>query len=71
MFLKELGARSLPVTALVQLTFFRLNRHSVARKEQCYNRLTLDELYTLYVDAKIKAHVVKARSFEIVLYDHN
>ena len=33
--------------------------------------MALDEQYTPYVDAKIKAHVVKVRSFEIVLYDHN
>ena len=65
------GAQSLPVTALVQLTFFRLNRYFVARKEQSYNRLTSDEQYTPYVDAKIKAHVVKAGSFDINLYDHN
>ena len=30
-----------------------------------------DQQYTSYVDAKIKAHVVKAGSFDIVLYDHN
>ena len=30
-----------------------------------------DEQYTSYIDAKIKAHVVKARSFEIVLYNYN
>ena len=65
------GARSLPVTALVQLTFFRLNRYFVVRKEQSYNRLASNEQYAPYVDAKIKAHVVKAGSFEIVLYDHN
>ena len=53
-------ARSLPVTALVQLTFFRLNRYFVARREQGYNILALDEQYTPYVDAKIKEHVVKA-----------
>ena len=64
-------ARSLPVTALVQLTFFRLNRYFVVRREQGYNILASDEQYTPYVDAKIKAHVVKAGSFEIVLYDHN
>ena len=63
------GAR--PVTALVQLTFFRLNRSFVARREQGYNILALDEQYTPYVDAKTKAHVVKDGSFEIVLYDHN
>ena len=65
------GARSLPVTTLVQLTFFRLNRYFVARMEQGYNRLTSNEKYTPYVDVKIKALVVKAGSFEIVLYDHN
>ena len=65
------GARSLPKTALVQLTFFRLNRYFVARKEQGYNRLTSDEQYTPYVDAKIKAHVVKIGSFKIVFYDYN
>ena len=65
------GARTLPVTALVQLTFFQLNSYFIARKEQGANILASDEQYTLYVDAKIKAHVVKARSFEIVLYDHS
>ena len=65
------GARSLPVTALVQLTFFKLNRYFVARREHVYKRLTSDEQYTPYIDAKIKAHVVKAGSFEIVFYDHN
>ena len=65
------GARSLLITVLVQLTFFRLNSYFVARKEQCYNILTSDDQYTPYVDAMIKAHVVKARSLEIVLYDHN
>ena len=53
--LKE--AQSLPITTLVQLTFFRLNNYFVARREQGYNRLTSDEQYTPYVDAKIKAHV--------------
>ena len=36
------GARSLPVTALIQLTFYRLNSYFVARKEQGYNKLALD-----------------------------
>ena len=65
------GARSLPLIALVQLTFCKLNRYFVARREQGYNRLTSYEKYTPHVDAKIKAHVVKVGSFEIVLYDHN
>ena len=39
--LKE--ARKLPVTTLVKLTFFRLNRYFVARREYGYNRLVSDE----------------------------
>ena len=65
------GARSLPVTTLVQLTFFRLNSYFVARREQGYNILASNEQYTPYVDAKIKAHVVKVGSFKLVLYDQN
>ena len=64
------GARSLPVTALVQLTFFRLNSYFVARKELGSNRLASAEQFTPYVDAHIQGHVVKAGSMEIVLYDH-
>ena len=65
------GARSLPVTALVQFTFFRLNSYFVVRREQGYYKLALDEQYTPHVDAKIKVHVVKVGSFKIFLYDHN
>ena len=64
------GARNLPITALVQLTFFRLNSYFVARREQGANRLASDEQYTPYVDAQIKARVVKTGSMEIFLYDH-
>ena len=37
------GARSLPYTALIQLTFFRLNSYFVAKREQGANRLVSDE----------------------------
>ena len=37
------GARSLLVTALVQLIFFRLNTYFVARREQGCNRLASDQ----------------------------
>ena len=45
------GACNLPITAFVQLTFFRLNSYFVTRKEQGANRLTSNEQYTTYVDA--------------------
>ena len=54
------GARNLPITALVHLTFFYLNSYFVARREQGANILGSDEQYTPYVDAWIKARVVKA-----------
>ena len=66
--LKE--ARSLPFTALVQLTFFRLNSYFVARRELGANRLASDAQFTPYVDAQIQGRVVQASSMEIVLYDH-
>ena len=64
------GARSLPLTALAQLTFFRLNSYSVARRELGANKMASDEQFTPYVDAQIQGRVVKAGSMEIVLYDH-
>ena len=64
------GAHSLPFTALVQLTFFRLNNYFVGRREQGANRLAFDELFTPYVNAQIQGRVVKVGSMEIVLYDH-
>ena len=64
------GARNLPITALVQLTFFCLNSYFVARREQGANILASDEQHTSYVDAQIKAHVIKAGSMEIFLYNH-
>ena len=66
MFLKEL----VTYQSLVQFTFFRINSYFVARREQGVNRSASDEQYTSYVDAQIKARVVKARSMEIVLYNH-
>ena len=65
------GARSLPVTALVQLTFFRLNSYYVAKRELGANRLASAKQFTPYVDdAQIQGRVVKASLMEIVLYDH-
>ena len=64
------GARNLPVTALVQLTFFRLNSYFVARRKLGVNRLAFAEQFTPYVDAQIQGRVVKAGSMEIVLYDN-
>ena len=54
------GARSLPLTTLVQLTFSRLNSYFVARREQGGDRLVSDEQFTPYVDAQIQGRVVKA-----------
>ena len=47
------GARSLPLTTLVQLTFFRLNSYFVATRELGANILASNEQFTPYVDAQI------------------
>ena len=52
------GARRLPFTALVQLTFFLLNSYFVARKEQGANRLPSDEQFTPYVAALIQGLMI-------------
>ena len=64
------GACSLPITALVKLTFFCLNSYFVAKREQGANKLASDEQYTPFVDVQMKTCVVKAGLMEIVLYDH-
>ncbi|RVW38957.1 hypothetical protein CK203_073628 [Vitis vinifera] len=64
------GARNLPIIALVQLTFYRVNSYFTVRREHGANRLTSGEEFTPYIDTKIKAKVVKAGSHEVVLYDH-
>ena len=52
------------------MTFSRLNSYFVVRREQGANRLASDEQFTPYVDAQIKACVVKAGSMAIGLYNH-
>ncbi|KAL6335901.1 hypothetical protein AAG906_003526 [Vitis piasezkii] len=55
-------ARSFPITAFVQLTFYRVNNYFVVRREHGASRLASGKEYTLYVDAKINANVVKTGS---------
>ena len=57
-------ARNLPITTLVQLTFYRVNIYFTVRREHGASRLAP------YIEAKMKAKVVKAGSIEVVLYDH-
>ena len=64
------GARSFPITAFVQSTFYRVNSYFAVRREHGASRLALGEDYTPYVDAKINANIVKVGSHEVVLYDH-
>ncbi|RVX13203.1 hypothetical protein CK203_017957 [Vitis vinifera] len=64
------GARNLPITALVQLTFYRVNSYFIVRQEHGTSRLASGEEFTPHIDAKIKAKVVKAGSHKVVLYDH-
>ena len=64
------GARSFPITAFFQLTFYQVNGYFTTRRDHGATQLASGEEYNLYVDAKINANVVKAGSHEVVLYDH-
>ena len=48
------GFRSLPITALVKLTFYSLNSYFVVRGEQCFNILASNEKYVPYVDVRLR-----------------
>nr|CAN83615.1 hypothetical protein VITISV_011368 [Vitis vinifera] len=58
------GARNLPITVLVQLTFYRVNSYFTVRREHGANRLASGEEFTPHIDTRIKAKVVKAGSHE-------
>ena len=64
------GAHNLPITDLVQLTFYRVNNYFIVKREHGEIRLASGEEFTPYMDVKIKAKVVKAGSHEVLLYDH-
>ena len=64
------GARNLPIIALVQLIFYWVNSYFTVRREYGVNRLASSKEFTSYIDAKIKAKVVKVGSHEVVFYDH-
>ncbi|RVW80341.1 hypothetical protein CK203_039211 [Vitis vinifera] len=64
------GARNLSITALVQLTFYRVNSCFTVRQEHGASRLASGEEFTPHIDTKIKAKVVKAGAHEVLLYDH-
>ncbi|RVW91315.1 Serine/threonine-protein phosphatase 7 long form-like [Vitis vinifera] len=59
-----LGARNLPIIALVQLTFYLVNSYFTVRREHGASRLASGEEFTPHIDAKIKAKVVKAGAHE-------
>ena len=63
-------ARNLPITTLVQLTFYWVNSYFTVRQEHGVSLLTLGKEFTPNIEAKIKAKVVKVGSHEVVLYDH-
>ncbi|RVW93463.1 hypothetical protein CK203_035118 [Vitis vinifera] len=64
------GARNLPITTLVQLTFYWINTYFTVKRERGAGRLASSEEFAPYINAKIKAKVVKVGSHEVVLYDH-
>ena len=64
------GAHNLPITTLVQLTFYRVNSYFTVKWEHGASRLASGKEFTPYSEAKMKVKVVKSGSHEVVLYDH-
>ncbi|RVW95312.1 hypothetical protein CK203_034138 [Vitis vinifera] len=53
------GACNLPITALVQLTFYRVNSYFTVKREHGASQLASGEEFTPCIEAKIKVKVVK------------
>ncbi|CAH9076219.1 unnamed protein product [Cuscuta europaea] len=63
------GARNLPITACVQLTFYRLVKFFCVRRGFVGDALAKQYLYTPHVLANIEGYRVKANTHDIVLFD--
>ena len=65
------GAHFLLITALVQLTFYRVNCYFAVRREQGEVRLHSSALFTTTIKAKLTGLRVKANGHEVQMYHHN
>lgn len=65
------GARCLPITALVQMTFFRVNSYFATRRS--WSKRRLEEGHELSEKAKktIEANMEKAAHHEVVAFDYD
>ena len=63
------GARFLPVAAIVELTFYRVNKWFVKKREIVRQRLASNYTYTPYIERKIEANRCKARYHNVEPYD--
>ncbi|XP_027082558.1 uncharacterized protein [Coffea arabica] len=63
------GARSLPITALVQLSFYRVNSYFAIRRQFAVQRSVSNQSFTPFVDGKISSYGIKAGGHEVVLFN--
>ncbi|KAL6560408.1 hypothetical protein OROGR_003967 [Orobanche gracilis] len=65
------GARCLPITSLVQLTFYRVNSYFTIRRQLGAERIASGNNFTPFVDAKIISNGVKASRHEVILFNRS
>ena len=63
------GARFLSVTTIVELTFYRVNKWFVKKREIARERLASNHPYTVYVERKTEANRRKARYHSVEPFD--
>ncbi|XVF56380.1 hypothetical protein PTKIN_Ptkin06aG0115800 [Pterospermum kingtungense] len=63
------GARNLPITACVQLTFYRLVNFFSSSRGFAVEALTKAEVYTPQVTAKLQGYLEKANTHDLVPFD--
>ncbi|XP_056694993.1 uncharacterized protein [Spinacia oleracea] len=64
------GARSLPITALVQLTFYRLNKYFDERRSSCERMLCDGQNWTGIVNQKLSHNAENANRHHVETFDH-
>ena len=60
------GARNLPITACVQLTFYRLVNFFSTRRGFAQEALAKEDLYTPQVTTKLQGYLTKANTHDLV-----
>ncbi|XP_025673420.1 uncharacterized protein [Arachis hypogaea] len=63
------GARNLPITALVKVTFYRLNELFTRKRDEAEARINAGHVFSEYVTSKIHANQLASRNIQVNCFD--